>query len=548
MTEVIKNLETKNLSWSGYSNFKYIPINDDLCTRLALPHEFYRDLPMLHVLLDQLNDWEELDRFNLQKLLVENIEHSSVASIYMGMVGQDWAQWLRSQIQIAYRALFEFARVLACEGATGPTLQDFTRQLDPETAARFNSLLSTSCFNYRSSDEAQDRAYRQASIQASTQAPLFLDCGVDIMMGVYGPVLAEFQVRYLGPFPHLLNLLHKGYHGIYDSLMEGYQVPEDGFFDRRLQLFESVYQRVSEKGQKKTRKLLFDAWGLQAYRGGNNQELAQAFGMDYQLFDHQLKAENRYADLAEGYEKLFIFNQPPLYLLDPEEPIFDSVTREHLEEYPELGLRGLYRDYLAGKAYFINPPVFDILNDKGLYTFIPALARYFLNESVELPITDTRECWDFENPAQLNSRVIDWLTEHQEDAVLTHRYLEGGMGIKVGKVIAPDVWKEFIETYVRAKPHLYVVRSYCHLEPDCFLRSLVSGVQTPTASGSNRLQIEISKDFYCRVSPTSPLTSEVGHSLLVVESQYEPFNQWFSQQMADKKLNHPNSKPKPIPL
>src|SRR5262249_38331313 len=152
----------------------------------------------------------------------------------------------------------------------------------------------------------------------------------------------------------------------------------------------------------KTKSVVIDAWARLAHRGGHHRALAEALGMDYLLFDDLSRDRPLLDDYLRTCDKLFVFNQPPIYLLDPDYEHFRCLNALGLESYPSLGCPELFREHLRGRVLFTSSPWTDLLNDKALYVFLPYLVEYFCHETMSLPVIDTRELWDPHDPAKID--------------------------------------------------------------------------------------------------------------------------------------------------
>ncbi|MBX9939251.1 MAG: circularly permuted type 2 ATP-grasp protein [Candidatus Obscuribacterales bacterium] len=228
--------------------------------------------------------------------------------------------------------------------------------------------------------------------------------------------------------------------------------------------------------------------------------------MIYTLFDDFKKEQNLTERKYRG-SNIFVFNQPSLHLLDPDEAVFQPINSEKLETYPELAWHGLARKVCDGSAYFLNSPVTDLINDKALYSFLPDLAVLLYGKAPALPVVDAVQAWSVDDPSAPDRQMLEFVRANQADFVITHRYLEGGLGIRVGAKETEAEWSSFLDTFVADRPYLYVYRKYFKMEPDVALRLLISSLGSDAQLGSEP-EMALTDTVYGRFSPDGHITSE----------------------------------------
>lgn len=514
------------LSWQGYSFWEYRSQEEKVPT-LAHPLPTYAQLPFLSTMMDFLSTQGSETRERWERYLLQEVDHAIPATLTLGVMGKTEAQWIQREITLCFETLLAFTKEMLIPLHPAPAYQAFLAQADPQTASAFQTFMETSRYHYSKLNSSRlnpEMAERYHT--AMRQYPLFVDAGADLLYSTHGPVLSEFQIRYMTPYPHLHTRLHQVYEALYPPIFQTLEVQPDAYEERRRQLIHQAWERYAVQGNDTPKRVMIDAWSYQENAGANQKGQAQSLEMDYLLFDTMLKDQLAEWDTLSQHPRLFVFNQPPVSMLDPDHPLFEAINREKLEEYPELGWPGLMEKYLAGNAFFINPPVTDLWNDKAVTGFLPALCEFLLQKTMELPILSAQPFWDPTHPEALHPDTLTHALENREACVIAHRYIEGGMGIRVGKSCSDEEWSAFIETYVSARPWLYILRPYIPMDPDCCLRGMVCGLADPVEPEWHP-ELITAEDFFGRVSLTSPLSSATAQCFPVVTAQSTEFDEWY---------------------
>ena len=110
----------------------------------------------------------------------------------------------------------------------------------------------------------------------------------------------------------------------------------------------------------------------------------------------------------------------------------DVIYRRNDDRHPSssglgvdlLGVPGLDVVFASGAVAIANPPGVGIASDKLIYTHVPAMVRYYLNEDPLLPQVPTYDCTD---PVQLGKVIADLST-----LVVKQTTGAGGVGMLIG--------------------------------------------------------------------------------------------------------------------
>jgi uncharacterized circularly permuted ATP-grasp superfamily protein len=122
-----------------------------------------------------------------------------------------------------------------------------------------------------------------------------------------------------------------------------------------------------------------------------------------------------YMRTINGLEKVdVIYRRIDDQFLDPEVFRKDSM----------LGAKGILRAWKAGKLALANAPGSGVADDKVVYSYVPEMIRYYLNESPILPNVETYLC---SNPEHL-----DYVLKHLAELVVKPANESGGYGMLVG--------------------------------------------------------------------------------------------------------------------
>jgi uncharacterized circularly permuted ATP-grasp superfamily protein len=143
--------------------------------------------------------------------------------------------------------------------------------------------------------------------------------------------------------------------------------------------------------------------------------------------------------------------------LDPEAYRGDSV----------VGVPGLMRAWTAGNVALVNAPGAGVADDKVVYTFVPEMIRFYLDEEPLLPNVPTYWCGD----AEQRAHVLD----HLEELVVKPATEAGGHGIVIGpRATAAELRR--CRSDIEADPRGFVAQPTVHLST---VPTLVAGGVVP---------------------------------------------------------------------
>ncbi|HRQ48806.1 MAG TPA: circularly permuted type 2 ATP-grasp protein, partial [Rhodocyclaceae bacterium] len=175
-------------------------------------------------------------------------------------------------------------------------------------------------------------------------------------------------------------------------------------------------------------------------------------------FEHSFLAQRMGAQLVEGAD-LCVGEDDCVYMrtidgLARVDVIYRRIDDEFMD--PEafrpdsmLGVPGLMRAWRNGKVGIANAPGSGVADDKVIYTFVPAMIRYYLDQDPIIPNVPTWLCVD--------RKDRDYVIEHLEDLVVKPANESGGYGMLIGPHSTKKQRAEFA-TLIRQDPRNYIAQ------------------------------------------------------------------------------------------
>lgn len=174
-------------------------------------------------------------------------------------------------------------------------------------------------------------------------------------------------------------------------------------------------------------------------------------------YEHSFLAQKMGIPLVSGTD--LIVRDYRVYMrttqgLKPVDVIYRRIDDDFLD--PEafnpdslLGVPGLFEAYRRGNVALLNAPGTGVADDKVIYTFVPEMIRYYLNEEPIIPNVDTYLC---SRPDDLK-----FVLENLKDLVVKEANGAGGYGMLIG----PSASKEEIESFrkkVQSAPRNFIAQ------------------------------------------------------------------------------------------
>jgi uncharacterized circularly permuted ATP-grasp superfamily protein len=114
-----------------------------------------------------------------------------------------------------------------------------------------------------------------------------------------------------------------------------------------------------------------------------------------------------------------------------------------------LGVPGLMRAWKAGNVALANAPGAGVADDKVVYSYVPEIIKYYLDEEVILPNVPTWRCMDKDSLA--------YVLDHLDELVVKPANESGGYGMLVGPASTRAERDEFAKL-VKANPRNYIAQ------------------------------------------------------------------------------------------
>ena len=174
-------------------------------------------------------------------------------------------------------------------------------------------------------------------------------------------------------------------------------------------------------------------------------------------FEHTFLAQQMGLELVEGRDlvcrdhHIYIRHMSGLKKVDVIYRRIDDDFLDPLAFRPDslLGVAGLMNAYRFGNVAIANAPGTGVADDKAIYTFVPEMIRYYLNER---PILNNVPTYLMSRPEER-----EYVLERLEQMVVKETSLSGGYGMLVGPTSTEEERMAFAEK-IRANPDRYIAQ------------------------------------------------------------------------------------------
>ena len=180
-------------------------------------------------------------------------------------------------------------------------------------------------------------------------------------------------------------------------------------------------------------------------------------------FEHSWLAQAMAVKLVEGRD-LTVGNDNRVYMRTIDGLVRVDVIYRRIDDLfldPEvfnadsmLGVPGLMRAWRTGNVALANAPGCGVADDKVIYTYVPALIRYYLAEEPLLPNVPSYRCVEKEHR--------DYVLDNIETLVVKPANESGGYGILIGPH-ATKREREQTRRRIRANPRNYMAQPMLRL-------------------------------------------------------------------------------------
>ncbi len=174
-------------------------------------------------------------------------------------------------------------------------------------------------------------------------------------------------------------------------------------------------------------------------------------------FEHSYLAQQMGVELVTGAD-LMVKNKR-VYMqttkgLEPVHAIYRRIDDTFMDPTvfnPDsmLGVPGLFEAYKAGNVVIANAPGTGVADDKAVYTYIPKIIKYYLDEDPIIENVPTYMCSEKDD--------LEYVLENIEELVVKETNAAGGYGMLIGPK-ADKAEHEKFRKLVKANPRNYIAQ------------------------------------------------------------------------------------------
>lgn len=180
-------------------------------------------------------------------------------------------------------------------------------------------------------------------------------------------------------------------------------------------------------------------------------------------FEHAFLAQQMGIELVEGSD-LIVAEDDCVYMKTVEGmAIVDVIYRRVDDQFldPEvfnpdsmLGIPGLMRAWQKGNVAIVNAPGAGVADDKVIYTYVPQIIKYYLDEDALLPNIPSYVCWE--------KQQLQHVLENLDKLVVKPANESGGYGMLMGPQATKKQRQEFSKK-IKANPRNFMAQPMINL-------------------------------------------------------------------------------------
>jgi uncharacterized circularly permuted ATP-grasp superfamily protein len=205
---------------------------------------------------------------------------------------------------------------------------------------------------------------------------------------------------------------------------------------------------------------LFDMLTSLSPRPGDSPEIVVMTPGIYNsaYFEHAYLAQQMGCELVEGRD-LIVQDDDCVYMRNIEGLSRVDVIYRRIDDMfidPEafdpdsmLGVPGLMRAWKAGNVALANAPGAGVADDKVVYSYVPDIIKYYLDQDALVPNVPTWRCMDKDS--------LKYVQEHLEELVVKPANESGGYGMLIGPASTKAERDEF-KRLIKADPRNYIAQ------------------------------------------------------------------------------------------
>lgn len=174
-------------------------------------------------------------------------------------------------------------------------------------------------------------------------------------------------------------------------------------------------------------------------------------------FEHSFLAQQMGVELVEGRDLAVVDGKVYMlttYGMEQVHVIYRRIDDDFLDAEcfrPDsmLGVPGLMDAYRRGNVTLVNAPGTGVADDKAIYSYIPQMVRFYLDEDIIIPNVPTYVCWD--------EKQRDHVIVNIKNLVVKPVNESGGYGLLVGPHATAAEHEEF-RNRIRSNPRNYIAQ------------------------------------------------------------------------------------------
>lgn len=173
-------------------------------------------------------------------------------------------------------------------------------------------------------------------------------------------------------------------------------------------------------------------------------------------FEHAYLAQSMGVELVEGSD-LVVDDNDTVYMktikgLEQVDVIYrrvndDFIDPEVFKAESQLGAKGLFRAWRAGKVGMANAPGSGVADDKVVYTYVPAMIKYYLDQDPIIPNVPSYLCVDKQQRDHVLANLASMVVKPANES--------GGYGMLVGPASTKAEREQFAKL-IEKHPRNYI--------------------------------------------------------------------------------------------
>ena len=174
-------------------------------------------------------------------------------------------------------------------------------------------------------------------------------------------------------------------------------------------------------------------------------------------FEHSFLAQQMGIELVEGRDLDVVDDRLQMRTTHGYEPV-DVLYRRIDDDFLDptcfradslLGVPGLMELYQRGRVTLVNAPGTGVADDKVVYSYVPEMIRYYLDQDPILPNVPTYLCWRADDRR--------YVLDHLAELVVKPANESGGYGLLIGPAATREQLRDFAQR-IEVEPRNYIAQ------------------------------------------------------------------------------------------